>query len=262
MKSYITLLFVSIFIFSCTQQDTKETTLLDFVPNNPSVVIHTPNIIDLQNDLTDNTLLKEFKNTDTYKNIQQDFQFFKALKSDNPALISYSKVGKSLEFLMSIGIKNTENKIAVKSDLTTYNNKSYQKLKNQNAYSIVLDSTLVVTSSEILIENLIRNNNANIRYSNTSLLKLYKTSDNNKTTAFINLEKKPAILNTLFPITYLAATDWIAAELNNEDGISINGVATNTKTAHEFASKLINSSTEKSNSKHNNPFKLYRIHFL
>jgi hypothetical protein len=248
MKSYITLLFVSIFIFSCTQQDTKETTLLDFVPNNPSVVIHTPNIIDLQNDLTDNTLLKEFKNTDTYKNIQQDFQFFKALKSDNPALISYSKVGKSLEFLMSIGIKNTENKIAVKSDLTTYNNKSYQKLKNQNAYSIVLDSTLVVTSSEILIENLIRNNNANIRYSNTSLLKLYKTSDNNKTTAFINLEKKPAILNTLFPITYLAATDWIAAELNNEDGISINGVATNTKTAHVFASKLINSSTKKSNS--------------
>ena len=248
MKSYFTLLFVSIFIFSCTQQDTKETTLLDFVPNNPSVVIHTPNILDLQNDLTDNTLLKEFKNTDTYKNIQQDFQFFKALKSDNPALISYSKVGKSLEFLMSIGIKNTENKIAVKSDLTTYNNKSYQKLKNQNAYSIVLDSTLVVTSSEILIENLIRNNNANIRYSNTSLLKLYKTSDNNKTTAFINLEKKPAILNTLFPITYLAATDWIAAELNNEDGISINGVATNTKTAHVFASKLINSSTEKSNS--------------
>jgi hypothetical protein len=248
MKSYITLLLVSIFIFSCTQQDTKETTLLDFVPNNPSVVIYTPSITDLQNDLKDNTLLKEFKNTDTYKSTQQGFQFFKSLKSDNPVLISFSKVGKSLEFLLSINIKNTENKIAVNPDVTTYNNKNYQKLKDQNAYSIVLDSTLVVTSSEILIENLIRNNNANIRYSNTSLLKLYKTSDNSKTTAFINLEKKPAILNTLFPITYLATTDWIAAELNNENGISINGVATNTKTTHEFASKLINSSTEKSHS--------------
>ena len=248
MKSYITILLVSIFIFSCTQQDTKETTLLDFVPNNPSVVIYTPSITNLQNDLKENTLLREFKNTKTYKDVQQSFQFTKNLKSENPALISFSKVGKSLEFLLSINIKNTENKIGVKSDETTYNNKNYQKLENQNAYSIVLDSTLVVTSSEILIENLIRNNNANIRYSNTSLLKLYKTSDNSKTTAFINLEKKPAILNTLFPITYLAATDWIAAEFNNEDGISINGVATNTKTTHEFASKLIKSSTEKSNS--------------
>lgn len=248
MKSYITILLVSTFIFSCTQQDTKETTLLDFIPNNPSVVIYTPSITDLQNDLKENTLLKEFKNTKTYKDAQQSFQFSKNLKSESPALISFSKVGKSLEFLLSINIKNTENKIAVKSSETVYNNKNYQKLENQNAYSIVLDSTLVVSSSEILIENLIRNNNANIRYSNASLLKLYKTSDNSKTTAFINLEKKPAILNTLFPTTYLATTDWIAAEFNNEDGISINGVATNTKTTHEFASKLIKSSTEKSNS--------------
>ncbi len=91
MKSYITILLVSIFIFSCTQQDTKETTLLDFVPNNPSVVIYTPSITDLQNDLKENTLLKEFKNTKTYKGVQQSFQFSENLKSENPALISFSK---------------------------------------------------------------------------------------------------------------------------------------------------------------------------
>lgn len=248
MKSYITILLVSIFIFSCTQQKTKETTLLDFVPNNPSVVIHTPSIQELQQELKENSLLKEFKNTDTYKEIQNDFQFCNNLKSENPAVISYAKVGKSLEFLLSINIKNTINKIAVKPESTTYNNENYQQLKNQNAYSLVLDSTLVVSSSEILIENLIRNNNANIRYSNNSLLKLYETSNNSKTTAFINLEKKPLFLNSVFPTSFLATKDWIAAELNNENGISINGVATNTKVAHDFASKLINTSTEKSSS--------------
>jgi hypothetical protein len=248
MKLYITILFVSIFIFSCTKQETKETTLLDFIPNNPSIVIHTPSIQDLQEELGANSFLNKFKKTKTYKSVQQDFQFCNNLKSNNPVLVSYAKVGKSLEFLLSINVKNTKNTIAVNSGKTTYNNTNYQQLKNQNAFSIVLDSTLVITSSEILMENLIRNTKANIRYSNNSLLKLYETSDNNKTTAFINLEKKPAILNSIFPATYLTSKDWISAEFNPQDGISINGIATNTKTTHELALKLIGSFTEKSKS--------------
>lgn len=247
MKPFTTILFIVVFIFSCTQEKTKETTLLDFVPNNPSVVISTPSIKELQNDLKENSFLNEFKNTTTYTTIQQNFKFCDSLKSKNPAIISFAKVGKSLEFLLSINIKSTNNTIAAKPETTNYNNKSYQSLKNQKAFSIVLDSTLVVTSSEILIENLIRNNKANIRYSNKSLIKLYETSDDGKTTAFINLEKKPSFLNSIFPAKFLGQNNWIAAELNNSNGIGINGIATSTKTNHQFATKLKHATTEKSN---------------
>lgn len=246
MKSYITILLVSIFILSCTKQETRETTLLDFVPNNPSVVIHTPNISELKEHIKENSFLSQFKTTQTYQNIERDFQFCKDLKSDNPALISYAKVGKSQEFLLSVNIKNTKNTIALNSEKTTYNNTDYHQLDNQNAYSVVLDSTLVITSSEILMENLIRNRKANIRYSNKSLLKLYKTSDASKITAFVNLEKQPSIFNKVFPTTFLTNTDWISAELSNKDGISINGIATNINTKHELASKLTGSSAEHS----------------
>lgn len=248
MKSYITLLFAVFFLVSCTKQDVKETTLLDFTPNNPSVVIYTPSIHELQEELESNSFLSKFKNTKTYSGIAKEFQFLKNLKSDNPALISYAKVGKSLEFLMTIKNKDIQNDIDLHSKSTSYNNKNYQKLKQQNAFSIVLDSTLVITSSEILIENLIRNTNANIRYSNKSLLKLYGTSDNSKTTAFINLEKKPQFLNGVFPSEFLANNNWVAAELNHNNGISINGIATNTETQHEIARHLNLASTEKSHS--------------
>lgn len=247
MKFYIAILFVLLSIFACTEPEAKETSLLSFIPNNPSAVIHTPNIQHIQDHLKENSFFNEFKNTSTYKSIQHDFMFCNNIKSDNPALISYAKVGKSLEFLLSINVKNTTNNIPLQQNKTTYNNTEYQKLENQNAYSILLDSTLVVTSSEILIENLIRNNNANIRYSNKSLSKLYKASDTDKVTAFINLDKTPSSLKHIFPTDFLSGTDWISAELNNDSGVSINGIATNLKTKHEFASKLLNSSTEKSN---------------
>ncbi|MGB0897402.1 MAG: hypothetical protein ACPGU9_09185 [Flavobacteriaceae bacterium] len=246
MKSYFTLFLVSIFILSCTTQEIRETTLLDFTANNPSVIIHSPSIDELQNQIKENSFLTEFKHTNTYKSIANDFQFCNNLKSNNPVVISYAKVGKSQEFLLSVNVKDITNNIALKSQKTTYNNTEYQQLNNQNAYSIVLDSTLVVTSSEILMENLIRNRKANIRYSNNSLLKLYKTSDISKITAFVNLEKQPSYLRHLFPTTFLTNSDWISAELSNKDGISINGIATNTNTKHELASKLIGTSTEHS----------------
>lgn len=247
MKPLYLLLLSTILFFSCIKENTKETSLLDFVPNNPSVILHTPSINQLQEELKGNLFLKEFENTITYKEIKSDFQFITDLKSENSMILSYAKVGKSLEYLLSLNTKNTDNKIPLNPEKTTYNNKEYQQLKNQKAYSIVLDSTLIITSSEILMENLIRNNNANIRYSNKSLLKLYDTADESKITTFINLEKKPLFLNSIFPTVFLTKSDWIAAELNGNDGISINGLATNTKILHKLASKLATTSPEKSN---------------
>jgi len=245
-QSYI--LFIIFFsLLSCDKKETKTNTLTDYIPNNPSVVISAPSIQKLQSELKANVFIKSFNSTNTFQNIKKDFNFCNDIKSDNSILISYATVGRTLEYLFTIKAQNIENNIRTNTTKKSYNSVSYQELKNQKAYTLVLDSTLVVSSSEILIENLIRNNTDNIRYSNNSFLKLHETSDPNKVSAYLNNKKKPAFFNSVFPTQFLGNTDWTSVELNYDNGLSINGITTNTTIAHSFATNLLNSKTEESN---------------
>jgi len=246
MKHSFILFITLISLFSCNEQKTRVNTLTDFIPNNPSVVISAPSIQNLQDELKSNILIKNFNNTTTYQNLKKDFSFCTDIKSDNSILISYTTVGKSLEYLFSINTKNTKSNLIVSTEAKSYNDVPYQQLKNKNAYTIIIDSTLVVSSSEILLENLIRNKKDNIRYSNKSFSKLHETSSDSKITAFLNNEKKPAFLNSIFPMHFLGKTDWTSIELNNKNGFLINGIATSTSVPHNFATNLLKAKTEES----------------
>jgi len=247
MKHSFILFITLIGLFSCNEKKPRVNTLTDFIPNNPSVVISAPSIQNLQDELKSNMLIKTFSKTNTYQGIKKDFSFCTDIQSDNTILISYATVGKSLEYLFSINTKNTENNLDVSTEIKNYNNVSYKQLKNKKAYTIIIDSTLIVSSSEILLENLIRNQKDNIRYSNKSLSKLHGTSNDSKITAFINSEKKPSFLNSVFPMHFLGKTDWTSIELNSENGLLVNGIATNTTVPHNFASNLLKAKTEESN---------------
>ncbi|NQY28451.1 MAG: PQQ-binding-like beta-propeller repeat protein [Flavobacteriaceae bacterium] len=247
MKQFYILFILFISLLSCDKKETKINTLTDYIPNNPSVIISAPSIQKLQSELKENSFIKSFSATKTFQNLKNDFSFCDNIESDNSILISYATVGKTLEYLFTIKAKNLEHKIEVNTTKKSYNNISYQELKNQKAYTLVLDSTLVVSSSEILIENLIRNNTDNIRYSNSSFLKLHGTSDHNKVSAYLNNEKKPFFFNSIFPTQFLGNTNWTSVELNNNNGLSINGITTNTTIAHSFAKNLLQSKTEESN---------------
>jgi len=248
MKSLHTLFIIFFSLLSCDKKETRINTLTDYIPNNPSVVISAPSIQKLQSELKENSFIKSFNATKTFQDLKKDFSFCNNIKSDNSILISYATVGKTLEYLFTIKVKNIENKIETNETKKSYNSISYQELKNQKAYTLVLDSTLVISSSEILIENLIRNNTDNIRYSNSSFLKLHGTSDNNKVSAYLNNEKKPVFFNSIFPTQFLGKTNWTSIELNNNNGLSINGITTNTTITHSFAKNLLQSKTEESNS--------------
>jgi len=245
----LSILFIIFFsLLSCNEKETRVNILTDYIPNNPSIIISAPSIQKLKSELDENTFIKSFKSTNTFQNLKKDFGFCNDIKSDNSILISYATVGKTLEYLFTIKSKNIESKIETNASEKSYNSVSYKELKNQKAYTLVLDSTLVVSSSEILIENLIRNNTDNIRYNNKSFLKLHGTSDDNKVSAYLNNEKKPFFFNSIFPTHFLGDTNWTSIELNNNNGLSINGITTNTTIVHSFAKNLLQSKTEESNS--------------
>jgi hypothetical protein len=248
MKYLFTLVVIIFTLNSCEKKESSNNRLTDYIPNNPSIIISAPSINKLQNDLTNNELISSFKPTKTFKNLKNDFNFLNDIESKNSILISYANVGKTLEFLFATKTKGTTNNISTLNTKKSYNTVSYNKLKNQKAYSLVIDSTLVVSSSEILIENLIRFNSDGITFNDKQFFKIYKTKDNSKISAFINNEKKTAVFESMFPSEYIGNNEWSSLEFNNDNGLSINGLTTNTIIKHNFALKLLTTKTEKRSS--------------
>ena len=248
MKHLSILLIIFCSLISCSEKKSKTNSLTDYIPNNPSVIISAPSIEKLQNELGENAFLNSFKSTNTFKKIKHDFSFCNEISSGNPILISYATVGKSLEYLFTTKVDNTTTKIYTSEKKKSYNAVLYKELKNQKAYTLILDSTLVVSSSEILIENLIRNTTDGIKFNDNSFFKLHNTSDASKISAYLNNEKRPAFFKSIFPTHFLGRKNWTSLEFTNHEGISINGITTNNEINHDFATHLVNSKTESSNS--------------
>jgi len=241
MKNFLVVLIASVLIISCKKEIKKQANLLDFIPNNPTAVIYSNSISELQNQFSENEFLSNFEHTETYSSIKKEYQFLSNITSDNNVIISYATVGKSQEYLLAIKTTNTLQKT---SDALQYNNISYFKLKNQDAYSLTIDSTLVVSSSQILIENLIRNKQDNIRFQNESFKKLYKTNIAN-TALFLNIEKLPNYVKSILPTSFFNTKDWMVVDFDNENGMMFNGIAKSDLLQNSFANTIKQAKTSK-----------------
>ncbi len=245
MKHLSILLIILASITSCSKEETKSHNLTSFIPNNPTLIISAPSINKLHDDISENSFIKTFNTTNTFKKLQKDFSFLKNIDSENPLLISYATVGRTSEFLFAIKTNNTTHKITTNSTQKNYNSVSYKELKKQKAFTLEIDSTLIVSSSEILIENLIRNNIENIKFNDDSFFRLYKTKNSNKVTTYLNNKKKHSVFKQIFPTQLLGDKDWTAIDFDNSEGIIIHGITTNTSIDHEFAKNLLTAKTEK-----------------
>ena len=63
MKPFFLLLTVLFSLFSCSKKNINTDTLIDFSPNNPSVIISAPNMNTLQKELSENLFIKSFNKT-------------------------------------------------------------------------------------------------------------------------------------------------------------------------------------------------------
>lgn len=244
MKKTILFLLIGFVLIACKQKSTKTTQLADYIPNNPSLIISSSSIEDITETINSSEFIHRFKNTQSFQQLKSDFSFCKDLNQNQNLFISYSTVGKSLAFLLAT--KDNINKLNKENTPKKYINSIYYKLKDQNAYTTVIDSVVVVSSSELLIENLIRNQENNITYNNNSLNKLIKANTSN-TSIYVNNEKPVDFLQTILPTSFISKKGWTSFSFDTENGIYINGTATETSLSDSFLNLISKSDTQKSN---------------
>ncbi len=200
-NKYLVLLFI--LYISCQQEETKTTSLLSYIPNNAAVVIKVNDFDVLKSDLKNNSFLKDFQKTKQYTQLIKNLKPLENLKISDRCILSFTEVGKEqFEFLLKtktdqklLEVLNIKNKII---EEFTYENSSYQKICIDSmpaVYSYTLAPNTFISSSPLLIENLIRTEES--QKIDDNLLKLFSASSNTRSAVvFVNAEYADGMVNT------------------------------------------------------------------
>lgn len=165
-KHFVLLLILPIFlgIFgACEKSPPKTGTLLDFVPENTSVVFKISNWETLQADINSNSLLQKFEKTPPYSFFAEKASLLKKLHPGSQSLLCINKINDSVAAYTYIA-HQTKNGF----QLDSIKNKTIETLKidvhsfqritveKEIAYAATIDSVLVVTSSQQLLQDILQ----------------------------------------------------------------------------------------------------------
>lgn len=232
------LLFV---IFSCSSVEKNRANLIDFVPENTSVIIKTSNLEDLKSSIKNSDFLNKFSNTSAYKNLESKLDNLKLLKPHGELLICFSNDDQdSLQYAI-ITKFNPElfKRDSIKNyieETISYGTKTLTKstFNNNTFYSTVIDSTFFAASSKDVVNTVLMNSNIN-----EALVKIYNSTSNDKTFSIIINANSPFIksffIEKTFPLSDF--TNYIAIDSDvKQDFIYINGITKATD-----STKILNS---------------------
>src|SRR5690606_28993645 len=148
-KLFRPFLFITILcgiLGACNQTPPKTGTLMDFVPENASVVFKISDFENLQADIENNSLLSKFGKTSPYSFFTEKKDLLKNLHPSSPSLLCINKVNDSVSAYTFIS-KQTKNLFQTDSlknrtiETLTLDGQSLQRitLDKEIAYTAIID---------------------------------------------------------------------------------------------------------------------------
>ncbi len=213
-KLFTLLLFVPIVlgIFgSCDKTPPKTGTLMDFVPQNTSVVFKISNFENLQADIENNSLLSKFEKTSPYLFFSENKILLKNLHPTSQSLFCINTINDSLSAYTFIS-KQTKNLFLPDSlknktiETLKLDDQSFQRITidKQIAYSAIIDSVFVVSSSQQILLDILKGKTER----GETFKKVFNLPSSNEFTALIR-GNKVAINDS----TKVAFTSWSALDV-------------------------------------------------
>ncbi len=213
-KSIAFLLFIPMLlgIFgNCDKTPPKTGTLMDFVPENTSVVFKISDFENLQADIENNTLLSKFEKTAPYLFFSENAELLKNLHPSTQSLFCINKVNDSVSAYTFIS-KETKNLFQPDSlknktiETLKLDEQSFQRITidKQIAYSAIIDSVFVVTSSQQILLDILKGKTER----DDTFKKVFNLPSSNKFTALIRGNK--VALNDSTKVIF---TSWSALDV-------------------------------------------------
>jgi len=212
-KLFAILIFVPLLfgvLESCDKTPSKTGTLMDFVPENASVVFKILNFDNLQADIEHNSLLSKFDKTSPYSFFSENASLLKNLHPTSPSLLCINKVNDSVSAYTFIS-KQTKNLFQIDSiknktiETLTLDKQSFQRItidKNL-AYLAIIDSVFVVSSSQQILQDILKGKTER----NEIFKKVFNLPSSNNFTALLRGEKVNVNDSTKIEFTSWSAMD-------------------------------------------------------
>ena len=228
---FICFALLTILTFSCSNSNTERINLIDFVPENSSVIVKTTNVETLKSSLNNSDFLQKFTNAPGTKLLKTQLKNLSLIKSKGDLLLCFSRDNKdSLQYTL---ITKYQTDLFKRDSLKNY---MEETLKTNEAtitkstfektvfYSAVIDSTFLVSSSKTIIDAAFSNSNKD-----AELNKIFQTTSNDKTLSIIIKADNPFV-KSLFKeksLNLKTFTSYIAldAEINQNEFI-FDGITT------------------------------------
>ncbi|MBB6682584.1 hypothetical protein H4O20_14140 [Aequorivita sp. 609] len=229
---FAVLLFIPILLgvfASCDNSPSKTGTLMDFVPENAAVVFKISNFENLQADIENSALLSKFENTEIYSYFTKKDKILKNLHPTSQSLLSINKINDSVSAYTFI-TKHTDKLFQLDSvknksvETLTLDKKSFQRVSidENTAYSTIIDSVLVVSSSQQIIKDILNGKTEG----DATFKKVFNLPSSNDFTALLR-GKKEAINDS----TKINFTSWSALDINfSSENFTATGISMATDT--------------------------------
>ena len=247
-------LFAVLFLIltGCSKQSPKTSPILYYVPQNSAIIVKINDKPSFSSELENSDLLKTLSATTSYNAIQEKLKALKYIQPNGESILAFVELGKANFELLLIAensddlfqIAEGSNKVIENVGYEGKNFDSYS-VDGANFFSTVLDDKIIVSTAQMLIENILRNEQD--LTADESLNKLYQIANNQSSAnIFINTNKSNSLLNHIMSdghqIDISKFTDWISLDFNtNKDHLKLNGISMANDSIINFSNLFKNS---------------------
>nr|WP_299170172.1 ribonuclease HII [uncultured Allomuricauda sp.] len=244
MKSKVFLVLLSFFLIHCKTEVKTADSLLGYFPPNAALLIKINNLTNFKSELKNSSFFEASKDFSLYKEIDTKTKVLDYVKTESKCLFALYAIGKNnYDFVLILGpstnffnLDDINNKTV---ETLTYQNKNITKytLEQQEVFSMQLDGKVIISSSLMLMENMVRTEKNNPV--NPTLDRLYATSSEVKSaTLFLNLDEPSSLFADQLKgedNRIASFADWISVDFSaNSDNIGFSGVAVASDSTKNF----------------------------
>ena len=231
------LILFSLIIISCTETTKKTDSLLDYIPKEASVVIKINNPEKASSNLQNNDFIKKNSHLQLVKYFKKIPKITSSTSKESLlCIIPQGKEDFAYSFITKFDPKQLQSDSLNTMKITkqTYNQKNYYSIEQGNTsyFATKVDSVLIASSSKLVIENTLRQQNTSNTLSE-DLKKAYNATNNDQALSVIlNSQELQKLNDRLLPNSKKNALlanfgSWGAADITaDQNELYVNGVVT------------------------------------
>lgn len=150
-------------IFSCEAEKQKQESLFKFIPSDAAVVLKFDNIQAFSSNLNNNEFIANNAQSTLIKDLKSRLKNLKHLDTDQSIVMGFTRLDKNhVDFTIATpyfnGLFASDSTLVKTVETTSYSKNSFDTyiIDNTTSYTTILDSVFIASSSQLIIENTIR----------------------------------------------------------------------------------------------------------